>query len=44
MGSRTAGLSRKACGQLAMSLARVMESPLANNVTSWPRATSSSVR
>ena len=34
----------KACGQLAISFARVMESPLANSVTSWPRATSSSVR
>src|SRR5438876_11542792 len=44
MGSRTVGLSRSACSQQGTSLAEVIESALANSVTSWPCATSSSVR
>src|ERR1700724_43323 len=42
-GSRTAPSRRKAFGQVASSVAEVCESPLANNVTSCPNATSSSV-
>src|SRR5688572_13862160 len=32
------------CSNVAWSLPLVVESPVANNVTSWPRATSPSVR
>jgi hypothetical protein len=43
-GSRTRGSRRSAVGTVATSSALVIESPLANSVTSWPRRTSSSVR
>ena len=42
--SLTAGLSRSGCAQHGTSLADVIDCPLANRVTSWPWATSSSVR
>ena len=42
-GSRTVPSSRSARGHIGSSFALVTESPLANKVTSWPRATSSSV-
>src|ERR1700744_194862 len=42
-GSRTDPSSRSALGQVASSFAEVWESPLANSVTSFPNATSSSV-
>jgi len=42
-GSRMEPLRRSDCGHIASSLADVTESPLANSVTSWPSATSSSV-
>jgi hypothetical protein len=44
MMSRTPVSSRSAFGTHGTSRARVIESPLANSVTSWPSATSSSVR
>src|ERR1700720_3383803 len=43
LGSRTEPSSRRERGQLASSRALVTESPLANSVTSWPSAISSSV-
>src|SRR5215469_4580304 len=43
LGSRTEPSSRRERGQLASSRALVTESPLANNVTSWPSVISSSV-
>ena len=36
VGSTQRGSSRNASGAHATSFARVFESPLANNVTSWP--------
>ena len=43
IGSRTVSSRRSARGHIGSSLADVRELPLANSVTSWPRATSSSV-
>ena len=43
LGSRTASSWRSARGHIGRSVADVVESPLANSVTSWPSATSSSV-
>ena len=43
LASRTEPSRRSACGHIGSSLAEVRESPLANSVTSWPSATSSSV-
>src|SRR5262249_39475596 len=43
LASRTAPSSRSARGQPGSSLADVRESPDANNVTSWPSPTNSSV-
>src|SRR5260370_40996261 len=43
LGSRTDPSRRSAFGHVASSLAEVRESPLANRVTSFPSATSSSV-
>src|SRR6202040_1798717 len=43
LGSRTDPSRRSAFGQVASSFAEVRESPLANNVTSFPKVTSSSV-
>ena len=41
--SRIDESSRSARGQTGSSFARVVESPLANSVTSWPSSTSASV-
>src|SRR6476661_6457471 len=43
-GSLHAACSRSASGHIGASVAEVDESPLANNVTSWPSCTSWSVR
>ena len=43
LGSRTDPSRRSAFGHVASSFAEVRESPLANSVTSFPNATSSSV-
>jgi hypothetical protein len=42
--STTTGFMRRAKSEHGTSLADVLESPLANSVTSWPWRTSSSVR